>query len=388
MLTVVGNGMGDYNFTNLSSINIDRFDRVVCDKNFKEERENLLKLNFRGAKEYILNNYKKENILYVVTGSPLFFSAGILIAKRLPKDMVKIVNNTSSKDYLLEKLIISESEVNYFSLHGRDRIDLTKFLTNRYTFILCDRFTIDRIREAIKYLDSRDIEVTIGYKLGYRDETIEQIDIFGSGYRRFDLREPFVLLIKRLFTPKLSISKDFEFKTERGMITKEYKRNLSLQNLDLRANQILWDIGAGSGSCAIEAFKRYRVKSILFEKQPQRADFIRENLSYHLVCDTSLFEGNAEEIFDTIEDNPDRVFVGGGGEKVISKLPYLYNRLNSDGVMLINAITLKNLTQMLSVLNSAKIEYSVISLSLTTYKGKLDLIEPERQLFQIKVVKE
>ncbi len=388
MLTVIGNGMGDYNFSNLSSIDIDRFDRVVCDKNFKEERENLLKLNFRGAKEYILENYKKENILYVVTGSPIFFSAGILIAKKLPKDMVKIVNNTSSKDYLLEKLMISESEVNYFSLHGRDRIDLTKFLTNRYTFILCDRFTIDKIREATKYLNSRDIEVTIGYKLGSSDETIEKIDIFSSGYRRFNLREPFVLLIKRLFTPKLSISKDFEFKIERGMITKEYKRNLSLQNLDLRANQILWDIGAGSGSCAIEAFKRYRVKTLLFEKQPQRANFIRENLSYHFVCDTSLFEGNAEEIFDTIEDNPDRVFVGGGGEKVISKLPYLYNRLNSGGVMLINAITLKNLTQMLSVLNSAKIEYSVISLSLTTYKGKLDLIEPERQLFQIKVVKE
>jgi precorrin-6Y C5,15-methyltransferase (decarboxylating) len=55
--------------------------------------------------------------------------------------------------------------------------------------------------------------------------------------------------------------------------------------------------------------------------------------------------------------------------------------------MLINAITLKNLTQMITVLNEAKIEYKVISLSLTTYKGKLDLIEPERQLFQIKVLK-
>ena len=388
MLTIIGNGMGDYNFSNLSSIDIDRFDRVVSDKNFKEERENLLKLNFRDAKEYILENYRRENILYVVTGSPLFFSAGILIAKKLPKDMVKIVNNTSSKDYLLEKLMISESEVDYFSLHGRDRIDLTRFLTNRYTFILCDRFSIDKIREATKYLNSRDIEVTIGYKLGYSNEVIEHIDIFGNGYRRFDLRKPFVLLIKRLFTPKLPISRDFEFKTERGMITKEYKRNLSLQNLDLRANQILWDIGAGSGSCAIEAFKRYRVKTLLFEKQPQRANFIKENLSYHFVCDTSLFEGDAEEIFDTIEDNPDRIFVGGGGEKVISKLPYLYNRLNSSGVILINAITLKNLTQMLSVLNSANIEYSVISLSLTTYKGKLDLIEPERQLFQIKVIKE
>jgi len=72
---------------------------------------------------------------------------------------------------------------------------------------------------------------------------------------------------------------------------------------------------------------------------------------------------------------------------VIARLPYLYERLSESGVMLINAITLKNLTQMIMVLNEAKIEYKVISLSLTTYKGKLDLIEPERQLFQIKVVK-
>jgi precorrin-6Y C5,15-methyltransferase (decarboxylating) len=43
---------------------------------------------------------------------------------------------------------------------------------------------------------------------------------------------------------------------------------------------------------------------------------------------------------------------------------------------------------MISVLNEAGIEYKVISLSLTTYKGKLDLIEPERQLFQIKIIKE
>ena len=54
---------------------------------------------------------------------------------------------------------------------------------------------------------------------------------------------------------------------------------------------------------------------------------------------------------------------------------------------MINAITLKHLNLMLTVLNEAKIEYEVYSISLTTYKGKLDLVEPERQLFQIKVNK-
>ena len=386
MLTITGNGMGDYNFNNLT-IKTDNFDKIICDKNFIEHGENILKLGFKEAKEYILENYNKENILYVVTGSPLFYSAGILIAKKLPHDQVKIINNISSKTYLLEKLFISETEVESISLHGRKRINLSKFLTNTYTFILCDIFTIDRVKEATKYLNPNDIEVTIGYKLGYEDEVIEQVNLFDFSTKAFNQTFPFVLLIKRCFTPKSVMSLDSEFETERGMITKQYKRHLSLQNLDLEPNMILWDVGAGSGSCAIEAYKRYRIKTVLFEKQEQRNEFIKKNLTTHHVCDTELFEGDAETLFESVTEEPNRIFVGGGGAKVIARLPYLYKRLSNDGVMLINAITLKNLTQMISVLNEAKIEYKVISLSLTTYKGKLDLIEPERQLFQIKVKK-
>ena len=379
--------MGDYDFDNLT-INTKIFDKIICDRNFKEEGEYILKLGFKEVKEYILENHNRENILYVVTGSPLFYSAGILIAKKLPKDKVKIINNTSSKTYLLEKLLISETEVESISLHGRKNIDLTKFLTNQYTFVLCDIFTIERLKEATRYLSPKDIEVTIGYKLGYPDEVIEQVNIFDFSTKAFNLTFPYVLLIKRLFTPKPAVSEDSDFQTERGMITKQYKRHLSLQNLDLEPNQILWDVGAGSGSCAIEAYKRYRVTTTLFEKQSKRCDFIKENLTAHYVCDSYLYEGNAEELFECEPDTPDRIFVGGGGEKVIARLPYLYQRLAENGVMLINAITLKNLTQMITILNEAKIEYKVISLSLTTYKGKLDLIEPERQLFQIKILKE
>jgi len=386
MLTITGNGMGDYTFENLT-LDTQAFDTIICDKNFKEQGDNILKLGYKEAKAYILTHYDQESILYVVTGSPLFYSAGILIAKQLPRDQVKLINNTSSKSYLLERLLIAETKVNSISLHGRSHIDLNHFLTSTYTLVLCDLFTIDRIKEALKYLSPQAIEVTIGYKLGYEDEVIEQIDIFGHAHKAFNLTFPYVLLIKRLFKPKSPISEDNEFETERGMITKQYKRHLSLQNLDLEPNMILWDIGAGSGSCAIEAYKRYRVKTLLFEKQPQRNAFIKKNLTSHHVCDTDLLEGDAEELFERVEQTPDRIFVGGGGAKVIAKLPYLYKRLAEDGVMLINAITLKNLTQMITVLNEVKIEYKVISLSLTTYKGKLDLIEPERQLFQIKVIK-
>jgi precorrin-6Y C5,15-methyltransferase (decarboxylating) len=389
MLVIAGNGMGDYTFDNLhTKIDIDKFDKIICDKNFKHDHSKILKFSFKDAKNYILEHYDKENLLYVVTGSPLFFSAGILIAKKLPSDMVEIVDNISSKLYLLQKLIVSDNDVESISLHGRSRIDLSRFLVNKYTFVLCDKSSIQKLKEATKYLKRSDLEVIIGYKLGYKDEIIKNIDFFNSdSYSDFDLTQPYVLLIKRVFIPKNIISLDSEFVTERGMITKKYKRLLSLQNLDLEPNQIFWDVGAGSGSCAIEAHKRYRVKSVLFEKQPQRCEFIRQNLTAHHVCDVDLIEANAQDMFHLLEESPDRVFVGGGGEKVIEKLSYLYERLNSGGIMLINAITLKNLTHMIAVLNASKIVYEVISLSLTTYKGKLDLIEPERQLFQIKVTK-
>ncbi|PPK62846.1 precorrin-6Y C5,15-methyltransferase (decarboxylating) [Malaciobacter marinus] len=386
MVTIAGNGMGEYDFSNLD-FDISKFDKVICDSNFLEDGKNILKLKYKQAKEYILQNYEKEKILYVVTGSPLFYSAGTIIAKKLPKDRVKIINNTSSKSYLLEKLFISETDVNTISLHGRVDIDLTKFLQNKYTFILCDKFTISRLKTALCYFEANSISTILGYKLGFNEEKIEKIDLLNFDEHLLDLTAPFVLLIKKEFKNKNIISEDIEFETQRGMITKKYKRQLTLQNLNLQANNLLWDIGAGSGSCAIEAFKRYKVKTILFEKNKTRIDFIKQNLKNHYVIDTKLLSGEAQDFFQTLKETPQRIFVGGGGIEVIKQLPKLYEILDEKGILLINAITLKHLNLMLTVLNEAKIEYEVYSISLTTYKGKLDLVEPERQLFQIKVNK-
>lgn len=386
MVTIAGNGMGEYDFSNLD-FDISKFDKVICDLNFLEDGKNILKLKYKQAKEYILQNYEKEEILYVVTGSPLFYSAGTIIAKNLPKNKVKIINNTSSKSYLLEKLFISETDVNTISLHGRVDIDLTKFLQNKYTFILCDKSTISRLKTALCYFEANSISTILGYKLGFNEEKIEKIDLLNFDEHLLDLTAPFVLLIKKEFKNKNIISEDIEFETQRGMITKKYKRQLTLQNLDLQANNLLWDIGAGSGSCAIEAFKRYKVKTILFEKNETRIDFIKQNLKNHYVIDTKLLSGEAQDFFQTLKETPQRIFVGGGGIEVIKQLPKLYEILDEKGILLINAITLKHLNLMLTVLNEAKIEYEVYSISLTTYKGKLDLVEPERQLFQIKVNK-
>ncbi|WP_457746410.1 bifunctional cobalt-precorrin-7 (C(5))-methyltransferase/cobalt-precorrin-6B (C(15))-methyltransferase [Sulfurimonas sp.] len=387
MVTIAGNGMGGYDFSNLS-LDISKYERVLCDVNFEDDAPNLLKLKYKDVKNYILEHYEKENILYVVTGSPLFFSAGVLIAKQLPKDMVKIIDNTSSKFYMLSRFCIAESDIDVFSLHGRSEIDLTKCLSNRYTFVLCDKESIERLKEAFSYLEPHDIEVHIGYKLGYADEVIEQINIFDYSYRAFDLTQPYVLLIKRNFTPLPNISSEESIEHENGMITKSYKRHISLQNLELQPNMLLWDIGAGSGSVSIDGYKRYKVKTILFEKNLKRSAMIKNSLTKHKVIATKLYEGEASELYKKEKSTPERIFVGGGGEKVIAELPYLYERLAEGGILVANFVTLTNLTQAITVLKEASIEFEVKSISLTTYKMKLLMPEPERVMHQIVVKKD
>ena len=222
MVTITGNGMGKYDFSNLD-LDFSLFDKIICDQNFTENGNNILKLKFKDAQNYILENFERESILYVVTGSPLFFSAGTIIANKLPKDKVKIINNTSSNSYLLEKLLISENDVSVVSIHGRVSIDLEEFLKKKYTFVLCDKYSIKRLNEALSFFEKESISTTIGYKLAYEDEKIEKLDIFDFDDKKYDLTQPFVLLIKRNFEHKNQVCEDVEFETERGMIKQQIR---------------------------------------------------------------------------------------------------------------------------------------------------------------------
>ncbi len=383
MLTVIGSGISAYDFSKIK-VNLNKFDIVICDKNFNVTSKNLLKLNYQDAKEYILKNYVDKNIAYIVSGSPFFYSAGIIIANQLPKNMVIILDNCSSKRYIIEKLILQESEIGTISLHGREKIDLEEFFRKKYTFVLCDVFSISKLKKALKFLPKESYSVTIGYKLGFKDEKIQKIDLYKV--EDFDFKKPYVLLFEKHFLQNYG-AKDCEFECERGMITKDFKRELTLSNLELAPNQTLWDIGAGSGSCGIVAFKKFKVRVVFFEKNFLRADMLKNNLSTHKVIDCDLYIEDACFAIKKVESIPDRIFLGGGGKNIIREIPYLVERLKPNGILLANIITLKHLNLALEILEKNSISYEIFSLSLTTYKGELNLAEPQRQLFQIKVKK-
>jgi precorrin-6Y C5,15-methyltransferase (decarboxylating) len=385
MVTIAGSGMGGYNFDNIN-LDFSKYEMIFCDKNYETDLVNVTKAGFRVVKEAILENLDKE-ILYIVSGSPTFFSGAILIFNVLKKRNIpfKIIDNSSSLNYMLAHEGVSLVKTGIVTLHGKTEIDLENFLVKDYTFIICDEDTPKLLKEVTSNLNDEDFSITLGEQFGYENEKFSNTSL--DEMLKNPPKMPFSLLIKRNYKHLENISSEDSIEHENGMITKSYKRHISLQNLDLQPNQLLWDIGAGSGSISIDGYKRYKIKTILFEKNEKRAKMIQNSLTTHKIINSKLYIGEASELYKQEQSTPQRIFVGGGGVKVISELDYLYERLADDGLMVANFVTLEHLTTAINTLKKADIKFDIKSISLTTYKMSLLMPEPERIMHQIVVKK-
>lgn len=95
-----------------------------------------------------------------------------------------------------------------------------------------------------------------------------------------------------------------------SMVTKYEVRALALARLGPRTGELVWDIGAGSGSVAVEC-ARFGAASVAVERTADGVERIRANAAAHGV-EVTVVHGSAPDALESLPD-PDAVFVGGGG---------------------------------------------------------------------------
>ncbi|MFF7371030.1 precorrin-6y C5,15-methyltransferase (decarboxylating) subunit CbiE [Streptomyces tricolor] len=105
-----------------------------------------------------------------------------------------------------------------------------------------------------------------------------------------------------------------EFGHRDSMITKFEVRALALARLGPRLGDLVWDVGAGSGSVAVEC-ARLGAAVVAVEKTPDGVARIRANADAHGV-DVDVVHGSAPQALAALPDDPDAVFVGGGGREL------------------------------------------------------------------------
>jgi len=125
-----------------------------------------------------------------------------------------------------------------------------------------------------------------------------------------------------------------------GQLTKREVRAMTLAALAPRRGQLLWDIGAGSGSVAIEWMLCDPAnRAVAIEAKAERAARIARNALHLGTPGLTIVEGGAPECLDGLP-RPDAIFVGGG-----ASAPDLIDRalgaLGAGGRLVVNAVTLE-----------------------------------------------
>ncbi|MFF6637556.1 precorrin-6y C5,15-methyltransferase (decarboxylating) subunit CbiE [Streptomyces althioticus] len=105
-----------------------------------------------------------------------------------------------------------------------------------------------------------------------------------------------------------------EFAHRDSMITKFEVRALALARLGPRPGDLVWDVGAGSGSVAVEC-ARLGAAAVAVERDADGVERVRANAAAHGVGVT-VVHGEAPGVLDRLGDDPDAVFVGGGGREL------------------------------------------------------------------------
>jgi precorrin-6Y C5,15-methyltransferase (decarboxylating) len=124
-----------------------------------------------------------------------------------------------------------------------------------------------------------------------------------------------------------------------GQLTKRDIRAMTLSALSPRKGELLWDIGAGSGSIGIEWMLRHpQNRAVAIEARADRAARIAHNAVALGVPELSVVEGNAPEALAGLP-RPDAVFIGGGATEAV--LDAAWPKLLNGGRLVVNAVTVE-----------------------------------------------
>lgn len=293
----------------------------------------------------------------VNSGDPLFYGVARYLCDRLGKDQFEVVPHVSSMQLAFARIKESWEDAYLTSLAGRpveaviDRIRTAEkvglFSSDEYPPSRIARELLDR---GIDYFRAFVCE-----NLGSPDERVTQAELGDLVGVEFDALNVMILIRKpnrpdrtgRTSRHRMFGNPDDAFAQtlpKRGLITQAEVRSMALAQLDIRSGSVVWDIGAGSGSVAIEAAQlASQGKVFAIEAEPADFALIQANRDEFGVPNVIPILGRAPEILATLPE-PDAVFVGGTGRQVDRVLNEAYARLCPGGSMAVHVATIEGLS--------------------------------------------
>ena len=285
-----------------------------------------------------------QRVVVLATGDPFCFGIGTTLRLAFPDEEIVTIPAPSAFSLARARLGWSADETVGVTLHGRPLETIRAYLApgQRLLVLSHDGATPAQVAAQLTAVGYGASTLTVFAHMGGPDEACvtERAERWGEEYVP-DLNTIAVECraegkLKRFRgTPGLP---DRAFEND-GQLTKREIRVQTLSALDPRPGALLWDVGAGSGSVAIEWLLSERTTdAIAVERDPDRCARIARNAASLGVPRLQVQEGAAPEALELLP-GPDAVFIG-GGLTVGGLIETCWSRLAPGGTLVANAVTL------------------------------------------------
>jgi precorrin-6Y C5,15-methyltransferase (decarboxylating) len=268
------------------------------------------------------------DVVVLASGDPGFFGVLRLVRLLAPDREVEVLPAVSSVARAFAAVGQRWDDAEVVSAHGRDAAPaLAVARRARKVAVLTDRTcSPQHVGQALAGRSDRVLVVAERLGLPEQRVTVAAPDEVAG---RDDWADPNVVLVLPVdgeerprswragelqVPPGWALPVD-AFAHRGSMISKPEVRALALARLAPRPGEVVWDVGAGSGSVGVEC-ARFGADVHAVERDGEDAERVRENAARHDVP-VNVVHGAAPDALAALPE-PDAVFVGGGGPEVVA----------------------------------------------------------------------
>ncbi|GAA2640074.1 bifunctional cobalt-precorrin-7 (C(5))-methyltransferase/cobalt-precorrin-6B (C(15))-methyltransferase [Dactylosporangium fulvum] len=293
------------------------------------------------ALPWLLAEVHDRAVCVLASGDPMYYGIGSTLVRLLGARNVRVLTHPSSVSLACARLGWAVDDVSVVSAVGRSVDALRRVLHDgrRVLVLSSGSGTPAEVWKVLEDSGFADSEVTILEALGGPDERIHH-DPGAAG----PLNVVAVACRGAAGVPLVPGLDDSTYDSD-GQLTKREIRAVTLARLGPRPGELLWDVGAGSGSIAIEWLRAHpSCRAVAVEQSAERAGRIAGNAARLGVPGLSVVVGAAPAALDDLapsDATPDAVFVGGG-----FTAPGVFDRcwaaLRPGGRLVVNAVTVES----------------------------------------------
>lgn len=343
-----------------------------------------------------------RKVVVLATGDPLFYGVARYLCAKLGKERFDVVPHVSSMQLAFARVKESWEEAYLTDLSSRALAAVLERIRVSEKVGLFTSETAPPSVVAKTLLDNKldYFTVYVCENLGSPDERVTQgelAEVVGQEFAPLNV----MILVRKPNVPdrpsdaigrRLFGNPDEAFlqsKPKHGLLTPQEVRAMALAELDLGPRSVVWDIGAGSGSVAIEAAQIAAAGTVYaIEMDADDHLMMVGNAERFAARNVTPVLGRAPEAWQGLPE-PDAIFVGGSGREISRLVDSAYARLKPGGRLVANVGSIENLAETRELLNrlGAHVNVRMINIARGTFQMDRVRFEALNPTFLLSVVK-